>query len=302
MTRTAALYLRVSSQGQVGEDKFGLEVQRDEAQRYANTCGLSLITTYQDVIAGTRARREQLDLLLDQAGRYEVVLISSVDRLARREARSYAVLDELLETGLEVHSADMGLIDPNAETSALNFGIRTLFAASDHRRITKRLRGGMLAKVRSGKPVVPPSGYGWHKGEHVEEEAVWIRQAATWARAGETTGWITAELNRLGVTHRGGYWRESTVKYLLRNPLHGGTYSFARARKGRGDGSQLVTCPVGHADHPEGRMGRHPAGADLPRQGRPPLHQERPGRVPAGQAHQVRPLRRHRGGPDRVAA
>ncbi|MCP5915978.1 recombinase family protein, partial [Klebsiella pneumoniae] len=56
---------------------------------------------------------------------------------------------------------------------------------------------------------------------------------------------ISRELNRLGVTTRtGGRWADSAVKYLLKNPLHKGLYTFGKARKGRGDGRDLVTCEV----------------------------------------------------------
>lgn len=243
--RPAALYLRVSTAAQAGDERFGLAVQTRAAQLYADQHGLKLTRTYQDVITGTRATRQALDQLLDEAGQYEAVLVSSVDRLARRTGIAYAVLEELLDTGMQVHSADMGLIDPHDEMSALNFGVRSVFAQTDHMRIAKRLKGGMLAKVRSGKPVVPPTGYGWRDGENYEPEAQWIRQMFTWAQEGWSVLKISRELNRLGVTTRtGGRWADSAVKYLLKNPLHKGLYTFGKARKGRGDGRDLVTCEV----------------------------------------------------------
>ena len=166
--------------------------------------GLQIVRIFQDVITGTRATRQELDTLLNVAHQYDAVLVSAVDRLARRTAIAYAVLEELLETGAEVHSADMGLIDPKDEMSSMNFGVRSVFAQSEHMRIAKRLRGGMLAKVReAGRPVIPPSGYGWHKGEIQEEEAQWIRQIYTWAREGQSAHAITTELNRLGAPRRG---------------------------------------------------------------------------------------------------
>ena len=243
--RPTALYLRVSTPGQVGEDKFGLEVQTRAAEHYAAAHGLPITQVYQDVITGTRATRKALDQLLDEASRYEAVLVSSVDRLARRTAIAYAVLEELLETGVEVHSADMGVIDPKDEMSSMNFGVRSVFAQAEHMRIAKRLHGGMMAKVRSGKPLVPPNGYGWKAGEVFEEEAQWVRQMYRWAREGWTTAQILNELNRLGVPRRtGAKWSDSTVKYILRNPIYKGLYAFGRPRSGRGDGKNLVTCEV----------------------------------------------------------
>lgn len=243
--RPAALYLRVSTQQQAGLERFGLEAQRADAERYARAAGLKITDTYQDVITGTRASREALDQLLDNAVRHEVVLVSAVDRLARRTAVAYAVLDELMEAGFELHSADMGQIDPKDDMSALNFGVRSVFSDAEHRRITKRLRGGMLAKVRSGKPVVPPNAYGWVRGEINEAEAQWVREAYRLCREGQPATKITQHLNRHGVPARSGNpWTHSVVLYMLKNPLYKGVYTFGKARKGRGDGRDLVTCEV----------------------------------------------------------
>lgn len=244
--RSAALYLRVSTVAQAGEERFGLAVQTRAAQQYAQLAGLKITHTYQDVITGTRASRDNLDRLLDEASRYDAVLVSAVDRLARRTAIAYAVLEELLDTGAEIHSADMGVVDPKDEMSSMNFGVRSVFAQAEHMRLAKRMRGGMLAKVReAGRPVVPPNGYGWQRGLILEGEAQWIRQMHTWVREGRSTYDITVELNRLAVPRRtGGRWSESTVKYILNNALYKGLYTFGKPRKGRGDGRDLVTCEV----------------------------------------------------------
>ncbi|SEI68720.1 Site-specific DNA recombinase [Deinococcus reticulitermitis] len=243
--RPTALYLRVSTAAQVGDERFGLAVQTRIAQQYAMAHNLRITETFQDVITGTRATRQALDELLDRAGEYEVALVSAVDRLARRTAVSYAVLDELLETGIEVHSADMGRVDPDDEMSSLNFGVRSVFAQAEHQRLAKRLRGGMIAKVLSGKPVVPLTCYGWTRGEVCEEEKQWLIQVHRWAQEGWAAATIKQELNRLGVPGKnGGKWSDSTVKYLLRNPIYKGLYSFGKARPSRGDGRDLVTCEV----------------------------------------------------------
>lgn len=70
-SRTAALYLRVSTAAQAGDERFGLAGQTRDATQYASAAGLRIVETYQDVITGTKATR------------YDTVLISAVDRLAR---------------------------------------------------------------------------------------------------------------------------------------------------------------------------------------------------------------------------
>lgn len=237
--------MRVSTSAQTGDDRFGFSIQSAAIERYAAAKRMRIVSTYKDVVTGTSITRDGLQSLIASASTFEAVIISSVDRLGRRVQASYGVLGELLDSGLTVHASDMGEIDQNDDSSATMFAIHTVIADADHRRIAKRLKGGMLAKVRSGKPVVPPTGYGWRDGEHYEPEAQWIRQMFTWAQEGWSVLKISRELNRLGVTTRtGGRWADSAVKYLLKNPLHKGLYTFGKARKGRGDGRDLVTCEV----------------------------------------------------------
>jgi len=143
--KRAAFYARVSTSPQL--EKFGPAVQREAAQRYAARLGLDIVQTYEDAITGTAARREALDRLLTEAPRYEAVIISSVDWLTRRVPIAYGVLSELAEVGMELHSADMGLIDLDDESSSMQFGIRSLFADADHRCISKRLEASRVSKV-----------------------------------------------------------------------------------------------------------------------------------------------------------
>jgi site-specific DNA recombinase len=242
--------LRVSTQAQAGEDRFGKAAQLADCIPYAERAGLRVVRVYADTITGTRAHRENLERLVEEASLYEAVLISSVDRLARRVPISYAVLGELLETGLEVHSTDMGVIDLDDDSSALNFGVRSVFADADHRKIVRRLRLGRHQKVlgkdgKPGTPVVPLNGYGFEDNEILESEAKWVRWA--YERALEASIYqVTRELNDLGVPGpRGGRWSDTTVKVMLRNPLYKGEYSYAKVRPGRkARPADTVRCQV----------------------------------------------------------
>lgn len=240
MTR-AAVYLRVSTRGQADEDRFGLDVQAAQVREYAQRHGLTLTDTYTDQITGTRHRREQLDALLDRADAYDAVIISSVDRLGRRNRITYAVLDELLDTGVALHSADMGPIDPDDENSMLQFGVRSLFAENDHRRLVLKLHRAQVAKVagnpltgKPGQPIRKLNGYGWRAGQidPVESEHVrWMFQ-----RAQDVGSHVIArELDERGVRTRSGrIWVPENVRRILHNPLYKGVYEFGRLSFGQG--------------------------------------------------------------------
>ncbi len=81
--RRAAAYLRVSSEKQADEDRFGYHRQIAGVREYANTNALELVGEYRDAITGKSVTRSGLDRLLSEASSYDVVIISSVDRLAR---------------------------------------------------------------------------------------------------------------------------------------------------------------------------------------------------------------------------
>ncbi|WP_019584715.1 recombinase family protein [Deinococcus apachensis] len=241
MTRRAAVYLRVSSAAQADDDKFGLDVQASAVHHYAERHGLTLTDTYTDTIAGTRHRRENLDLLLDRAPAYDAVIISSVDRLGRRNRINYAVLDELLDTGLEVHSTDMGIVDPEDEGSMLQFGVRSLFAESDHRRLVSKLHKARVAKVagnplkgRQGQPIWPLNGYGWRRGVQDPLESRWVRYMYDRLQYVGTTV-LARELDELGVRTRGGKeWVPENIRRIISNPVYKGVYEFGRLSHGQG--------------------------------------------------------------------
>lgn len=256
MTRRTAVYLRVSTAAQSGDERFGLEVQASAVQHYAGRHGLTIADTYTDTITGTRHRRENLDQLLDRAPAYDAVVISSVDRLGRRNRVTYAVLDELLDTGLEVHSADMGLIDPEDEGSMLQFGVRSLFAESDHRRLVAKLHKARVAKVagnplkgRGGQPIHPLNGYGWRKGEVDPLEARWVRYM--YERLEHVgTHVLARELDEQGVrTRNGKRWAPENIRRVIKNPVYKGVYEFGR--QSRGQGAVKARCEVPALVSPE---------------------------------------------------
>lgn len=237
----AAAYLRVSTTGQAEDDKFGLQVQAGAIASYAARHGLSVSDTYTDTITGTRHRRVELDQLLDKSAAYDAVIISSIDRLGRRNRITYAVLDELLETGLQVHSTDMGVIDPEDESSMLTFGVKSLFAENDHRRLVTKLHHARIAKVagnpltgRTGQPIRKLNGYGWRGGVIDPVEAYWVKwMFARMEIVG--SGVVARELGEQGVRTRSGKaWVPENVRRIIANPLYKGVYEFGRLSHGQG--------------------------------------------------------------------
>lgn len=224
-----AIYLRVSSDLQVGADRYGLSNQEHECRAYATRAGLRVAQVYTDVISGVKESRDGLQALLRDAGAYSAVVVFAVDRLARSVPLAYALLGNLQAVGLAVHSAVEGPLDLEDDTSALGFGIRAVIADQERRRITKRMYGGKLAKVRAGQPVTTINAYGWKDGQIDEEQAHWVR-------------WIFGEVEQRGIHSvafkltemgiptptSGPRWSMTTVRLIIKNPLYKGIYEYGR--------------------------------------------------------------------------
>lgn len=247
--RNAAIYLRVSTDRQADADRFGLDVQARAVKRYAKQNGFEVTATFTDAVTGTLHRRDQLDTLLERASAFDAVIISSVDRLGRRNRVIYTVLDELMESGLEVHTTDTGLIDPENEMSMLTFGVRSLFAESEHRRLVQKMQHAKIAKVagnpltgKAGQPVTPLNRYGWKRGEIVPHERQWV--IYMYQRL-QTVGCmvVSRELRENGVlTRQGSVWTPTKIARLVRNPVYKGTFEYGHTAR---DGSPVkASCDV----------------------------------------------------------
>lgn len=241
MLRSAASYTRVSSKAQGEADRFGLAVQDKLIREYAGRHGFRIDATFEDQITGTSATREHLSRLLDAAPRFEAVIISSIDRLGRRVGTCYGVLGELIDAGLEVHSSDIGLIDPDSENGALSFGLSAIIADNDHRKLVKKLARARVAKVagspltgRPGEPANPLNGYGWRQGVRDDVEAAWLIHIYTrFQHVGAHA--LATELDALGVrTRKDKLWTASTLRDLVRNPMYKGEYQYGRRKRGKG--------------------------------------------------------------------
>jgi len=155
-TKRAALYLRVSTDGQVTENQR-LALEAVAAQR-----GWNVVAVYEDAgISGAKGRdkRPGLDKLLTDAtkARFDVVLAWAMDRLGR----SLADLIDTLKT-LEGGHVDLFLhqqaIDTTTPAGRMFFHVTGAFAEFEREMIRSRVNAGLdraRAKgTRLGRPPV----------------------------------------------------------------------------------------------------------------------------------------------------
>jgi site-specific DNA recombinase len=148
----AAAYLRVSTEGQTGEDTFGVAAQEEAIKSYAAAKGIDVVTWYKDEgISGATLDRPGLQQLLTDAGRkcFDVLLVAKMDRVARDLFAALFIEKELLINDVEIISVS----EPVSGRDPMNTAFRQMmgvFAELEKSMITARMTGGRKQKARGG--------------------------------------------------------------------------------------------------------------------------------------------------------
>ena len=237
MTKAAG-YLRVSGEGQIGEDKYGLAAQREAVETYAKAQGYEVAEWYVDeAISGATLDRPELTRLLNDAGgKFAFVLVAKMDRLARDLMAQLWIEKELLRGNVELIS----VAEPFRGQDPANVLFRQVigaFAQFERARIAERMAGGRKQKARGGGYAGggAPIGYTAEKGAKVlsldAEKAETVRRVFELADAnpGASLEALAGMLNAEGhTTAQGAIWRKAQVKRVLdRRDFYAGTYTYA---------------------------------------------------------------------------
>src|SRR6516165_11413140 len=155
-TKRAALYLRVSTDGQ------SVENQRLALEAVAAQRGWSVVAGYDDNgISGAqgRDRRPGLDALLNDAtrGRFDVAMVWAMDRLGRSLADLIDTLRVLEAAKGDLH-LDQQAIDTTPPAGRMFFHITGAFAEFERDMIRSRVNAGLTRArargVKLGRPKV----------------------------------------------------------------------------------------------------------------------------------------------------
>ena len=268
-----AVYVRVSTRRQQQTQTIDQQLARLDAYvAMQPTWHLAEEHIYRDDgYSGAKLNRPGLDRLRDHAllATFELVLVSSPDRLARKYVHQVLLVEELRERGCEVIFVDRPMSDDPHDQLLLQ--VRGAVAEYERQLIIDRMRRGRpgtpWVKLRSGQ-LLPwsraPYGY-LLDPEHPRDPRGLRVDPVTAAIVHQIFAWYTdhqAPLTLYGIAKRlnddqiptprgGAYWAVSTLSGMLRSPVYVGTaYSerthFVAARQrasrthpvGGGHGSQ----------------------------------------------------------------
>lgn len=238
--KTAAIYCRVSSEGQETEGT-SLQTQLEACLKYCRDKGYEVAYRFSEAYSGLSLERPELDKLreLVRAETIDFIVCYSIDRLSRDPVHGVILTQELEKhhVGLEAVTETVD----STEVGKLITYIKGFAAKLEAEKIKERTMRGRKAKAKQGK--IPGGGfdriYGYdyipvsqkNGGRRVvnETEANWVKQIFEWlVNEGMSTTAITFRLRDLGVpTKQGRTWRRTTVLAIIKNPAYiGKTYAY----------------------------------------------------------------------------
>lgn len=241
----AAIYARVSTKGQ-SEGGTSLETQEEACRNKAHELSYEVPHDYVflEDRSGADLDRPQLANVRSLVKQEEIqaLLCHSTDRLARNPIHIAIIAEECEKRGINLIFVTEPL-DSSPEGQLIRY-VKGYAAQIEREKIKERTMRGKKMRAMSGR--LPAGsharlyGYDYLPGKGVGEgvryindsQAHWVRQMFRWlVEEGMSTHAITYRLRDLGVpTPSGkGYWLESTVGSILRNPGYcGKTYAFTQ--------------------------------------------------------------------------
>lgn len=189
MTKRAAIYLRVSTDGQTTEN------QRLELARVAAQAGWEVVEVYEDAgISGAKGREQRpaFDRLCKDAARrrFDVVMAWSVDRLGRSLQDLVTFLSELHGMGVDLFLHQQG-IDTTTPAGKAMFQMLGVFAEFERAMIQERVKAGLARAKAQGKVLGRPRIADERMSAAVleaKEEGLSVRKIA--ARVGASVGTV----------------------------------------------------------------------------------------------------------------
>ena len=164
--RYVAGYCRVSTEGQAGEDKYGIDAQKQDILDYCEKNGLTLLRWYvEEAVSGCADDRDRPELTKILNGDvtnppFQAVVVAKNDRLARSIENFYGFKYLLKRSNIDLISVaedfgEVGLYKPIYEA------ISAAFAELERSFITMRMSGGRVVKASMGGYAggKPPFGY-----------------------------------------------------------------------------------------------------------------------------------------------
>lgn len=234
--KNVVAYIRVSTDGQCGDDKFGLDAQKEQIIAYCAKNDMNILEWFTDEGESGAKERPGFDEIVygDVANPpYEAVIVAKSDRVARDINVYYYYKMLLIKKNVKLISIAEDFGQFGVFASMLE-AFTLCVAEMERENITKRTSGGRKVKASKGgySGGRPPYGYTPLNGKLiiVPEEAEVVRFVINAKDNGMTYQTICDLLNHQGKTNRSGTkFSISTLQVIIDNkPLYQGMYRYGK--------------------------------------------------------------------------
>lgn len=236
--KRAVAYCRVSTKGQVGEDKFGIDAQMEMIRDYCEKNDIEVVNWYIDEgVSGAEKKRPALSRLLEGEVTnppVQYVIVAKADRLARSVELYYGFKANLSDLNLELVSVAEDWSAQEKLTALILENFLAVVAEIEKENIRVRMSGGRRQKAKRGGYAGgrAPMGYKVVNGELVinEEEAPVVRFIFDRKKNGFTMLSTVNALNEAGYkTRNGKEFVISTVQSIWNNErTYRGEYRYGK--------------------------------------------------------------------------
>jgi DNA invertase Pin-like site-specific DNA recombinase len=149
MSQKIALYIRTSTDNQ----KESLILQNDELRKYCEIKEYEIVDVYQDDgWSGKNAIRPAFERMMKdaEAGKYEILLVTKIDRFARSIVDCLVNIEKLQRFGVQF-TATSQTINTGDAMGRLTLHIMAAFAEFEREIIKERMSAGRKAAIANGK-------------------------------------------------------------------------------------------------------------------------------------------------------
>ena len=233
--KNAIGYVRVSTEQQGADDRYGIDVQKQAILLYANSNGYNIVEWKIDEYSGAKDDRPAFDEILYDVTNppYEAVIIFKNDRLARNMKLYFYYFYSLEKRNIKLLSTEEDFEDNN-EMANIYRALLQFVAEQERKNIALRTGKGRSIKAQCGGYSGGRVPYGYSAKEGVlvinENERHIVEFIFSEIAKGTSMLAITDKLAKLGyVTRKGRGFQVSTIKSIIENePLYRGMYKYGK--------------------------------------------------------------------------
>ena len=156
MTRRGVAYIRVSTEEQAKDDKYGIPSQKADIEKYCRENGITIADTdwyIDEGVSGASRRRPAFSRILSsdvQNPPVSCVVVAKADRISRDVTTYYVYKDLLARKNIEIVSVKEDWGSQDKITATILEGFMAIMASVERETISLRTSGGRRIKAKNG--------------------------------------------------------------------------------------------------------------------------------------------------------